>query len=162
MRLISESTAWRKTLQHVYIMWIWSRDSVLTIYSRTPANEMKSTFGFMRALSYMPQTHMVTHRKVHRKTSTHLTHYFNVGDSPRSSFASLIGQDRQDKITGFGQRLSHQEGVRFISCHKELLCISPRQVTMEPPETKGHWRFMMQPLCYILIMHWAKSGFRIC
>lgn len=141
---------------------LWEYPSVFLQYVNllTAKHWLKTTPSFMHALSCMPQIHMVKHWNAHKRTSTHLTHYLNVGDPLSSSLAPLVRQDRQDKISGFGQRLSDQEGVRFVSCHKEFLCIRPRQVTVVPPETQGHWWFMMQPLWHILtiFMHWAKCG----
>lgn len=107
---------------------------------------LKPAPGFTHPLSSMPRLHMVTHRNTHKWTSTHLTHYLNMGDPLSSSFAPLIGQDRQDKVSRFGQWLSDKEGIWFISCHKELLCIGPRQMAVVPPETQGHWWVIMQPL----------------
>lgn len=68
---------------------------------------------------------------------THLTHYLDVGNPPGSIFVPLTRQDGQDKVARFGQRLSDQEGVRFISCHKELFSIRPGQVTVIPPGTRA-------------------------
>lgn len=68
---------------------------------------------------------------------THLTHYLDVGNPPDSIFVPLTRQDGQDKVARFGQRLSDQEGVRFISCHQELFSIRPRQVAMIPPGTRA-------------------------
>lgn len=81
------------------------------------------------------------------RTHTYLTHYLNVGDPLGSGFGHLIRQDRQDKVSGFGQRLSHQVGVRLVTCLEELLCVGPRQVTVVPPETQRHRRSPTAFLC---------------
>lgn len=77
----------------------------------------------------------------HIWTNAYLTHNLNVGDPFSSCFAPLICQNRQDKVSRFGQWLSDQKGPRFISCSEEFLCIWPRKVPVVPPDTEQHRRF---------------------
>ncbi len=70
--------------------------------------------------------------------SAHLALDLDVRNPLSSGFALLVCQNRQDKVSRFGQRLSDQEGPRLVPCTKQLLRIGPRQVTVVPPETQRH------------------------
>lgn len=85
-------------------------------------------------------------RYLARHTHTHLTHDLDVRGPLSSSFAPLVRQNRQDKVSRFGQRLSDQEGPRLVSCTQQLLCVWPGQVTVVPPETQRH-------RCFTLCVH---------
>lgn len=97
-------------------------------YSK-PKVDQKQPCSFMHYLA-------VTHWDAHTRRGTHLTHYLDVRDPLRSSFGPLVRQDRQDKVSGLGQRLPDQEGIRLVSRHEQLLCVGPRQVTVVPPDTQ--------------------------
>lgn len=69
---------------------------------------------------------------------THLAHYLYVRDPLSSAFADLVRQNREDKVSRFGQRLSDQEGPWLVFHREQLLGVGPWQVTVVPPEIHAH------------------------
>lgn len=45
----------------------------------------------------------------------------------------LVGENRQDKVSGFTLTLPDQKAAGFAFFCEEFLCISPSEVTMVPP-----------------------------